>query len=172
MLKQYLKQALNMLRENPLISVISILGTALSIAMIMIVILVFQVQLTSFVPEVNRDRMLYVEQGTEVKTNNSWSRGNMSVEAVRECFYSLKTPEAVSAWFTISYPLSLPGKQMFNDPGRWKAGHHRPPALYDLRGGERRQPRRRLILRTSLDTLYDQSDGTQYVLHREHVGGF
>ena len=97
MLKQYLKQALNMLRENPLISVISILGTALPIAMIMIVILVFQVQLTSFVPEVNRDRMLYVEQGTEVKTNNSWSRGNMSVEAVRECFYSLKTPEAVSA---------------------------------------------------------------------------
>ena len=220
MLKQYLKQALNMLRENPLISVISILGTALSIAMIMIVILDFQVQLTSFVPEVNRDRMLYVEQGTEVKTNNSWSRGNMSVEAVRECFYSLKTPEAVSAWFTIPYPLSLPGKQMFNtyhifytdpgfwkvyafsflegkpfteadfrhspgcclrergedavwhDPGRWKAGHHRPPAFYDLRGGERCQPRRRLILRTSLDTLYDQSDGTQYVLHREHVGCF
>ena len=127
MLKQYLKQALNMLRENPLISVISILGTALSIAMIMIVILVFQVQLTSFVPEVNRDRMLYVEQGTEVKTRNSWSRGNMSVEAVRECFYSLKTPEAVSAWFTIPYPLSLPGKQMFKtyhifytDPGFWK----------------------------------------------------
>ena len=116
-----------MLRENPLISVISILGTALSIAMIMIVILVFQVQLTNFVPEVNRDRMLYVEQGTEVKTKNSWSRGNMSVEAVRECFYSLKTPEAVSAWFTISYPLSLPGRQMFKtykifytDPGFWK----------------------------------------------------
>ena len=54
--------------------------------MIMFVILVFQVQLTSFVPEVNRDRMLYVENGTEVKAQNSWSRGNMSVEAVRECF--------------------------------------------------------------------------------------
>ena len=67
MFKQYLKQALNMLRENRLISLISILGTALSIAMIMVVILVFQVQLTSFVPEVNRDRMLYVENGTEVK---------------------------------------------------------------------------------------------------------
>ena len=51
-----------MLRENRLISLISILGTALSIAMIMVVILVFQVQLTSFVPEVNRDRMLYVEK--------------------------------------------------------------------------------------------------------------
>ena len=88
MFKQYLKQALKMLRDYSLISLISILGTALSIAMIMVVILVFQVQLTSFVPEVNRDRMLYVENGTEVKAQNSWSRGNMSVEAVRECFYS------------------------------------------------------------------------------------
>lgn len=127
MFKQYLKQALNMLRENRLISLISILGTALSIAMIMVVILVFQVQLTSFVPEVNRDRMLYVENGTEVKAQNSWSRGNMSVEAVRECFYSLKTPEAACAWATRFSPLSLPGKQMFRtytiyytDPGFWK----------------------------------------------------
>ena len=127
MFKQYLKQALNMLRENRLISLISILGTALSIAMIMVVILVFQVQLTSFVPEVNRDRMLYVENGTEVKAQNSWSRGNMSVEAVRECFYSLKTPEAACAWTTRFSPLSLPGKQMFRtytiyytDPGFWK----------------------------------------------------
>lgn len=116
-----------MLRENRLISLISILGTALSIAMIMVVILVFQVQLTSFVPEVNRDRMLYVENGTEVKAQNSWSRGNMSVEAVRECFYSLKTPEAACAWATRFSPLSLPGKQMFRtytiyytDPGFWK----------------------------------------------------
>lgn len=51
MFKQYLKQALNMLRENRLISLISILGTALSIAMIMVVILVFQVQLTSSCPK-------------------------------------------------------------------------------------------------------------------------
>lgn len=134
MLKQYLKQALNMLRENPLISVISILGTALSIAMIMIVILVFQVQLTSFVPEVNRDRMLYVEDGTEVKIGeNNWNRGNMSIEAVRECFYSLQTPEAVSAWVDVaSCPLSIPGKKSykgyglkFTDPGFWK--------IYDFR---------------------------------------
>ena len=78
-------------------------------------------------PEVNRDRMLYVENGTEVKAQNSWSRGNMSVEAVRECFYSLKTPEAACAWATRFSPLSLPGKQMFRtytiyytDPGFWK----------------------------------------------------
>lgn len=116
-----------MLYENPLISVISILGTALSIAMIMVVILVFQVQLASFQPEVNRDRMLYIQDGTEVVMKNGWSRGNMSAEVVRECFYSLKSPEAVSAWFNMPAPLSLPGKQMYKtyninytDPGFWK----------------------------------------------------
>lgn len=127
MLKQSLKQSLNMLRENMLISVISILGTALSISMIMVVILVFQVQLTNFVPEVNRDRMLYVEEGTKVEMKNNWNSGNMSAEAVRECFYTLKTPEAVSAWCCPSFPLSWPGKPMYKtytvcytDPGFWK----------------------------------------------------
>lgn len=114
MIKQYIKQAIRMLRENPLISIISILGTALSIAMIMIVVLVFQVQSASFMPEVNRERMLYIQDGTEVaKGTNNWNRGNMSDEAVRECFYSLKTPEAVSGWFVYMSPLSLPGKQMY-----------------------------------------------------------
>ena len=48
MVKQYLKQALYMLKENRFVSVISIAGTAISIAMIMVVVLVFQVQFASF----------------------------------------------------------------------------------------------------------------------------
>ena len=42
MFRQYFKQAIQMLKENRLTSVISILGTALSIAMILAVILQFQ----------------------------------------------------------------------------------------------------------------------------------
>ena len=38
MFRQYFKQAIQMLKENRLTSVISILGTALSIAMILVVI--------------------------------------------------------------------------------------------------------------------------------------
>lgn len=127
MIKQYFKQALQMLRENRLISIISISGTALSITMIMIVVLVFQINCASFSPEVNRDRMLYVENGTEVKAGTNWSRGNMSAEAVRECFYSLKTPEAASAWIDYPNPLSIPSKKMYKaysikytDPDFWK----------------------------------------------------
>lgn len=133
MFKQYLKQALNMLRENRLISLISILGTALSIAMIMVVCLVFQIQSASFSPETNRNRMLYIEDGTQVECSaNRRYNGFMSQEAVRECFYTLKKPEAVSAWFSFPAPLSLPGKRMYNsydimysDPAFWK--------IYDFR---------------------------------------
>lgn len=133
MIKQYLKQAWNMLRENRLISLVSILGTALSITMIMIVCLVFQIQSASFMPETHRDRMLYIQSGTKVARNtNNWNVGDMSIEAVRECFYSLEKPEAVSAWYSWSLPLSLPGKRMYkqyeiiySDPAFWK--------IYDFR---------------------------------------
>ena len=90
MIKQYIKQSIQMLKENRLVSVISIAGTAISIA-----------------------RMMYVDSGTEVKTSNGWNRGNMSPEAVKECFYSLEIPEAVSGYAMQLKPLSIPGKRMY-----------------------------------------------------------
>lgn len=47
MIKQYIKQAWQMLKENRLISSISITGTAISITMIMMVVLVLQVQVAN-----------------------------------------------------------------------------------------------------------------------------
>lgn len=44
MIKQYFKQALAQLRQHPLISVISIAGTALSIFLIMLVVMLQQVK--------------------------------------------------------------------------------------------------------------------------------
>ena len=52
MIKQYIKQSIQMLKENRLVSVISIAGTAISIAMIMVVVLVFQIQFANFYPEI------------------------------------------------------------------------------------------------------------------------
>lgn len=48
MIKQYFKQALAQLRQHPLISVISIAGTALSIFLIMLVVMLQQVKRRSF----------------------------------------------------------------------------------------------------------------------------
>ena len=58
MIKQYIKQALQMIKENRLISAISIIGTAISIAMIMIVVLVIQIQVVNYYPENNRFQLL------------------------------------------------------------------------------------------------------------------
>ena len=128
MYKQYFKLALQSIRENPLVSSISIAGTALAIAMIMVVVLIFQIKSANYAPETKRDRMLYV-QGAQVgvkEGQGSRNRGGMSAEVVRECFYSLDTPEAVTAIYSEDKPVSLPGKRLFNryrikytDSGFW-----------------------------------------------------
>ena len=51
MIKQYYKQALAQLRQHPLISIIGIVGTALSIFLIMLVVMMQQVKVAPFSPE-------------------------------------------------------------------------------------------------------------------------
>lgn len=118
MFKQYLKQAFQMLKENRLTSVISILGTALSIAMILVVVLQFQIRLVGFRPESNRDRMLYIpgiraDSRTDPNNRNSTA---MSDGVVKECLYSLQTtPEAVTAMTKSSAIVSLPNRRLFEE---------------------------------------------------------
>lgn len=128
MFKQYFKQAIQMLKENRLTSVISILGTALSIAMILVVILQFQIKLVGFRPESNRGRMLYI-MGIRADSRNSGDRNStaMSDGVVKECLYPLQTPEAVTAIASNRAIVSLPNRQLFEeyvikytDPGFWK----------------------------------------------------
>ena len=45
MIKLYIKQAFYQLRENRLISLVSIIGTALAICMIMVIVLVLEVRI-------------------------------------------------------------------------------------------------------------------------------
>lgn len=129
MYKQYLKQALAALRETPLVSCISILGTALSIAMVMVVVLLFQIKFTGYSPESGRGRMLYV-YGTSARRiveNQGGNNGCMSARIVKECYYPLQTPEAVTAYATEMRPVSLGEKRLFEeysikytDPAFWK----------------------------------------------------
>ena len=59
-MRLYFQQALYHLRENPVISWISVLGTALSICMIMVIVITLRVRTADCEPEVNRSRSLYV----------------------------------------------------------------------------------------------------------------
>lgn len=99
MFQNYLKQALYQLREHRLISLITVLGTALAICMMMVIILVFQVRTKDAVPEVNRSRSLYVKYISVCKKGDSagnYATGGMSAMTARECFKAMPTPEAVS----------------------------------------------------------------------------
>ena len=57
--------------------------------------------------------------GTEVGTKNSndpeYNRGGMSSEVVKECFYTLRKPEAVSGYCSDSHSLSLPNRRLFKE---------------------------------------------------------
>ena len=105
MLKQYIKQAIWHLRENPVVSCISLIGTALSICMIMIVIITLQVRTADCEPEVNRSRSLYVpNMSMRAKGDASGNSANssMSVQTGRECFKPLTSAEAVTLISNIS----------------------------------------------------------------------
>ena len=60
MIRLYFLQAFYHLRENPIITWVSVLGTAMAICMIMVLVITFQVRLVDCEPEVNRSRTLYV----------------------------------------------------------------------------------------------------------------
>lgn len=71
MIKQYFKQALAQLRQQPLLTTISVLGTALTICLIMVVVMQQQIKTAPFAPESNRNRLLHVKQMST--SNKNWS---------------------------------------------------------------------------------------------------
>lgn len=66
----YIKQAFSSLRSQPLVSWVSVSGTALAIFMIMAVVMIEEVQINPYSPESNRDRWL-VQRYASI-TNDAW----------------------------------------------------------------------------------------------------
>ena len=98
MIKLYFKQALHLLKENKLLSSISIIGTALAIAMIMVIVITLRATIAPFAPESYRDRMLIFRYaGFQYKANENWqSNGPVSYKTAKACFKEMTTPETVS----------------------------------------------------------------------------
>lgn len=96
MLKVYLRQAIRQLKEHPLFSLISILGITLSITMVMVIMLVYQVTYGDYKPETNRSRTLYIKSLMLAQSGGSFNSSYWDVRLAKECFSSLQTPEAIS----------------------------------------------------------------------------
>lgn len=98
MLRLYLKQGWQLIRQNKFYTAVYVLGTGLAITMVMIMAIVYHIRTSNIAPESNRDKMLIVERATakRVKENgvNNW---RLSYNTVKECYYPLKTADIVSA---------------------------------------------------------------------------
>lgn len=99
MYKVYLRQAMQMLRQNKFFSIIYITGTGLAITMVMILAILYYFRTGNIAPETNRDRMLVIQHGKILNKVEGQGNGSsrLSYPTIKECFYSMQTPEAITA---------------------------------------------------------------------------
>lgn len=127
---QTIRQALMLLRQNPLLSTIFILGTAFAITMIMAIVITWQMKYADMEPEVNRSRCLYISKmHLQGKGNKEWNNySSCSPAFMKECVQPLPEVEACTAFVPAGVALvSMPDgtnsvkvDAMETDPGFWK----------------------------------------------------
>lgn len=95
----YFKQAWNLIKQEKLFSSLYIIGTGLSITVVMVLSIVYYIRIANIYPETNRDRMLIVKNAMEESPNGDISSANLSYHTIETCFLSLHDTEAVSALY-------------------------------------------------------------------------
>lgn len=92
-----MQQIFNLIRQNPFFSLVSIIGTAVSVAFVMTVYMVYDIQTANISPELHRDRMLYSSYGYSYrKADRSNANTGMSYQAVSQVFGNLPGAELVT----------------------------------------------------------------------------
>ena len=130
-MKQYIRQAWNLIRQEKLFSAIYIIGTGLSIAIVMVLSIVLYIRFANIYPETNRDRTLTVKSATvkNIKDNGAHS-SSLSLNMIDICLRPLSNVEAMTAiwnpWGTEYYVQptgtrdQLPVTIKHVDTGFWK----------------------------------------------------
>lgn len=137
MWRMYLKQVRYQLKENKFFSLVYILGTALSIAMVMMIIIWLYINTGNIGVVDKRDRMLYFTRSYIVKVNKDLSKGKLgnslrgtspvSTRLLEKYMYPLQTPEAKSIVGCYSCTVYNPQKRryekmndIYTDAAFWK----------------------------------------------------
>lgn len=98
MIRLYLKQAWESLKQNKLFSMLYITGTGLAIAMTMVVFVAHYIKVAPIYPETNRARTWVLKsvsvQYLKTKGNSNWKS---SYKLVRDWWYAMQETETVSA---------------------------------------------------------------------------
>lgn len=99
MIKIYLRQVIQVMKSNPFMSIISVIGTALAIAMVMCVVIIDKVKNDPLAPEVNRDRSLFVV-GITVNFPNASQESNslLSNKVIEQVIRGIEGAEVVTGY--------------------------------------------------------------------------
>ena len=84
----------NNLKEQPVLSGVSVTGTALAIFLIMVVVMLYEVKVVPFAPERNRERLLYDDYGSiySIKDGPDWnSNGGQSEASLKKLYKGLES---------------------------------------------------------------------------------
>ncbi|MCL1933318.1 MAG: ABC transporter permease [Candidatus Azobacteroides sp.] len=97
MYKVYIKQAWQMLKEDKVISIITVSGTALAITMIMVIILTQRIKTINIGPEPNRERTMYIQYFKETnKKRKETNESSVKMNDYKQYLERLTIPEKVS----------------------------------------------------------------------------
>lgn len=99
MIKIYIRQVIQVMKSNPFMSIISVIGTALAIAMVMCVVIIDNVKNDPLAPEVNRDRSLFVV-GITVNFPNASQESNslLSNKVIEQVIRGIEGAEVVTGY--------------------------------------------------------------------------
>ena len=129
MIKDYIKQAWELMKQNPLFSSLYIIGTAMAICFTTVMAVAYYVKLAPLYPEYNRN-LTYYNDHVRVETPDSKNIVNsgFSYSSLRDWLYPLKNVEAVSGtiqeadehWIHPSEGNDFSVSAIYTDPGFFK----------------------------------------------------
>ena len=97
-MKELLRQAWYDMRHQPVIGIVTVIGTALGMFLIMVVVMMDQVKYASFPPESNRHLTLYGKYlDIRSLTEDNSASGAMKLAVARRLFENLENAEATDS---------------------------------------------------------------------------
>ncbi len=97
MIRRDFKQTWELLRQNRTFSALYIAGTAVPLALTMLVVIWFHIRISPVYPELHRDNLYELKRVTWYHDTGSMSSGTCSLPLIRDWFYPLQSAEAVTA---------------------------------------------------------------------------
>ena len=88
-MKKLILQAVRLIKQNPFYSLVAIVGTAVTIAFVMVVIMIYEFRSADMAPETDRSRLMYTDTGTTQYPDGTTTYKGMGSAAYEALFVGL-----------------------------------------------------------------------------------